>query len=442
VPRRTLLFIFAGVAVAYACYWRADRSPYARYLAEALEIVDQNYVEPVDGQKLFDGAMNGMVGRLDEYSGFISHEEATRFQQSLDQRFGGIGIEVALEPETEQLIVTTPVPATPAYRAGIGAKDKILRIGDRTVDSIPPKKRLETAVDLLRGKEGEAITLQVLPAGQEQPVEHRLVRAIIQVDSVLGDTRQPDNSWNYLLAGHDTIGYLRVTSFGERTVHEFARAMEWLDEHKCQSVVIDLRNNPGGLLNAARDICEMFIDADKLIVVTKDREGQVRDRYVATGRGAYREIPVVVLVNRGSASASEIVAACLQDQQRAKIVGQRTWGKGTVQHVIPVEGGQSVLRLTTASYWRPSDKNIHRFKQSLDSDTWGVQPDPGCEVIMDDKQMSSWFEQRRHRDVVYPPGRTRASTEAPADATQFDPVLRRGVELLTPGPLSEPAEKD
>jgi carboxyl-terminal processing protease len=173
----------------------------------------------------------------------------------------------------------------------------------------------------------------------------------------------------------------------------------------------------------------MFIQAGQVIVTTKDRDRRTREEYRGSGRGLYQHLPLVVLVNRGSASASEIVAACLQDNGRAKVVGQRTWGKGTVQHVIPVEGGQSVLRLTTASYWRPNGRNIHRFKQSTEADSWGVQPDEGCEVAMDDKQFAAWLEERRRRDVVYPPGKAPADRKV-EDATDFDPVLKRAVELL------------
>ena len=193
------------------------------------------------------------------------------------------------------------------------------------------------------------------------------------------------------------------------------------------------------MLTAARDVCDLFIDKGQLIVATRDRDGDIREEYRGTGHGPYRELPLAVLVNDQSASASEIVAACLQDHNRAKVVGERTWGKGTVQHVIPVEGGRSVLRLTTASYWRPSNKNIHRFKQSEDTDSWGVMPSPGCEVKMDKKDTSAWIEQRRRRDIVYPPGVAREPLQ-PADATEFDPVLRRALELFDKVPQAAPTQ--
>lgn len=440
MPRRTLILLLVSIAAGYVCYWRADRTPYARYLAEALELVDQNYVEPVDDQKLFDGAMQGMVSCLDDYSAFVSRDDAAQFQQTLDQKFGGIGIEVLLDAKTSQVIIATPIPDTPAYRAGIRPGDTIVAIDGQQVESFPAKERRKMAINLLRGKEGEPVTLGILHAGEAQPVEYKLVRAIIPVDYVLGDHREPDNSWNFLLTAHPKIGYVQVTSFGKQTVQEFTEAMHWLSRHDCRAVVIDLRNNPGGLLDSACEICDLFIESGQVIVTTRDRDGRIREEYRGSGRGPYQKLPLVVLVNHESASASEIVAACLQDHQRAKIVGQRTWGKGTVQHAIPIEGDKSVLRLTTASYWRPSERNIHRFRQSREDDAWGVSPDAGCQVVLTEQQFSSWLEARRRCDVVYPPG-TAPADRTPADATAFDPVLQRAIQLLDepPAPMATAA---
>lgn len=438
VPRRTLILLLVSIAVGYVCYWRADRTPYARYLAEALELVDQNYVEPVDNQKLFDGAMQGMVGCLDDYSAFVSREDAAQFQQTLDQKFGGIGIEVLLDPKTSRITIATPIPNTPAFRAGIRPGDTIVSIDGQQVDSFPAKERRKMTINLLRGKEGEAVVLGILHPGENAPVEYKLVRATIPVDYVLGDHRDADNSWNFLLTGHAHIGYVRITSFGKQTVQEFTAAMDWLSKHGCRALVIDLRNNPGGLLDSACEICDLFIGAGQVIVTTRDREGQIREKYEGTGRGPYQQLPIVLLVDHESASASEIVAACLKDHGRAKIVGQRTWGKGTVQHAIPIEGDKSVLRLTTASYWRPNGQNIHRFRQSRDSDPWGVSPDAGCEVALSEQQLIAWMEARRQCDVVYPPGTSPPDRQS-VDATSFDPVLKRAVAILDEAGSTEKA---
>ena len=251
---------------------------------------------------------------------------------------------------------------------------------------------------------------------------------------MLGDVREPDGSWNYLLPGTDRIGYVRVTSFGDLTVEEFETALEWLRQHKCRGLILDLRNNPGGLLDAAEEICDLFLPRGAVIVTTRGRDARVRNESCASGDGAYPKLPIVVLVNGQTASAGEIVAACLQDQHRAKIVGERSFGKGTVQNLIPVEAGQSRLKLTIATYWRPSEKNIHRMSSSKDSDEWGVKPDAGCEVKLDDEEQTAWHQGRRQRDGRLMPEDLTAekpsSGAAPESPVKFDRQLKRAVEVM------------
>ena len=430
MPRRSLALLVALMAVSFACYVRAERSPYGRYLAQAFDEIDDHYLERIDQRQLFDAGVKAMVGQLDTYSGFIGRDAATRFQESIDQRFGGIGVEVSQDPDSKLLVVTSPVLNTPAFRAGIRAGDTLVAIDGRSLDEIAPKKRMETAVKWLQGKEGEPVVVRYLRAGSAEPLEARLVRATIQVDSVLGDSRHERNAWNFLLAGHAGIGYVRMTQFGEQSVGEFHTALESLAERGCKELILDLRDNRGGLLKAAPEICRLFLPAGKVIVTTRDRSGKIKDRYATTEQGPYVDWRLVVLVNSESASASEIVAACLQDHGRAKIVGERTWGKGTVQHVIDLEGGHSRLRLTTASFWRPNGQNIHRFQASSDADPWGVRPDAGSEITLDSDQRARLVKERRKRDVVWPPG-VRPSDAAPlSDPAGFDPAIARAVTLL------------
>lgn len=424
MSRRSLLLIMMVALVSYACYRRADHNPYGRHFAEILEKIDRNYVEPVDDQKLFEGALEGMVGKLDDYSSFISRRETDQFRQTLDQKFGGVGIEVSVDPKTQDLMVMSPLVGTPAYIAGVRAGDKIVSIDGQSTKGFS----LKDAVGLLRGKEGEPVTLGVIHDGETKPVDYALVRKVIKVDSVLGDVRGPDDTWNFFLAGHPGIGYIRITTFGELTVKELRSALEWLAERHCRGAIIDLRNNPGGLLPAATETCDLFLDAGKPIVSTRGREGKVEEEIHSTGNGPYQKLPLVVLVNHYSASASEIVAACLQDHHRAVIVGERSWGKGTVQKVLPVEGGRSVLKLTTASYWRPSGRNIHRLKSAAETDPWGVDPDADCSVPMTDKELSAWLEYRRDRDIVRPTDKSGTSA-APIDLN-LDPALKRALEVL------------
>jgi len=452
MSRRTLCLIFAALAISYLCYERVDHNPYGRYFAEVLDQVDRNYVEKVDDQRLFETAVDRLVHQLDPYSSFIGQSKAARFHESLGQKFGGIGIEVSLDPDSKQLTVMSPLVGTPAYAAGVRTGDKILAVDGTSTTGFS----LDDAVKLLRGRPGDPVVIRVLHDGQSAPTDYQIKRSEIKVDSVLGDTRLPDGSWNFLLPGRDRLGYLRITSFGDRTVGELTSALGWLHEHDCQGLIIDLRNDPGGLLDAAKEACDLFLDKGDLIVSTRRRRAP-EEQFRASGRGPYPRLPLVVLVNHYSASASEIMAACLQDHDRAAVVGERSWGKGSVQNVIPIEGGRSILTLTTASYWRPSGKNIHRRENSKPTDVWGVSPNPGCEVKMSEDEFATWIEARRKHDVVAAkkrhssekPDMNRADAKAPDakapdaaeakpdgaaqpgdDPQSVDPQLKKAIEVL------------
>ncbi len=374
--------------------------------------------------------MRGMVGRLDDYSSFLPSKLKSRFDEALGQKYGGVGIEVNLDgdDDNKRLTVVSARVGGPAYQAGVLAGDQIVGIGEKNTESFT----LEDGLKLLRGDPGTQVTLRVRRAGYDKPLEFTITRALIKIDSVMGDVRQRDGSWNYLLPGTDRIGYVRIVSFGDLTVAEFTEAMQWLSDHDCRGLVIDVRNNPGGLLEAAEKVCDLFLPAGAVIVTTRGRDARVKQELRASGSGPYQDLPIVVLVNSMSASASEIVAACLQDHGRAKVVGERSFGKGTVQNLIPVEAGRSSLKLTIATYWRPSEKNIHRMSTSKDTDEWGVRPDPDGEVKLDPKQEVAWQEARRQRDGQAPTGAD-APDEAESNASdplKFDSQLRRSVELL------------
>lgn len=434
MPRRTLWLIFIVAITSLACYERADRNPYGRWFSEVLETIDRYYVEPVDDQKLFEGALDGMIGRLDEYSAFLPRSQASQFQETIDQQYGGIGIEVNLEGENKQLTVMSPLVGTPAYKAGVRAGDKIVAIDGK----VTANRSLNEIVGWLRGRPGDPVAISVLREGKDDPITFDLVRARIRVDSILGDLRSTDGSWNFFLPGEDKIGYIRINSFGETTLDELKAALARLSGSQCRGVILDMRNNPGGLLQGAEDVCDLFLPEGAVIVTTRGRDERVRKEAVATGSGPYQKLPLVVLVNDKSASAAEIVAACLQDHKRAIIVGERTWGKGTVQNVIPMEAGRSLLKLTIASYWRPSGKNIHKLDSSAADDEWGVKPTPGYEVKLDEKQTATMEEKRRQRDVVptQKPGQPAAVEGSPLE---FDSQLKEAVEVLQKEIAAEPA---
>jgi carboxyl-terminal processing protease len=395
---RNFCAIFLAAMVSVLCYERASRNRYVATLTDAMNIIQQHYVDPVDSRELFEGAIDGMISKLDPYCAYTNPTAYRRFQESLDQRFGGIGILVEVDPETRRLTVMNPLVGTPAHKAGIKPGDVILKIDDHDTEDMS----LEDSVTLMRGPEGSPVTLVIQHADDETPITLVLRRAKIPIESVLGDTRDAEGVWDYHLEENRRIGYIRIGNFGEQTTEEFRGALNTFKEpgSEIEALIIDLRNNPGGLLNAARDICDLFLDGG-VIVTTRGRGDVVTGQYTATaGVIVDEQIPVVLLVDRFTASASEIVAACLQDHHRASVCGERTWGKGTVQNIAPLEGGRSAIRLTTATYWRPNEQNIHKRRDATDDEEWGVRPDAGLEVALTDEERERVARQRRERDFA------------------------------------------
>ena len=426
MPRRNLYLLIAIAVVSLACYVKADSAYRSRYgqmaetFVEALKQIDQNYIEPVEERQLFEAALSGMVARLgDPYSAYEPPQEALEFRQQLDQKFGGIGVEVTVDPETRRLTVASPMIGTPAYEAGVLAGDQILAIDGESTEGLD----YEEARRRMRGDPGEPVTLSLLHPGQTVPQEIKLMRAIIKIPSVLGDQRDERGQWSFTLADHPNIGYLRVISFGEQTVSELEAALTELEKNDVRALVIDLRHNFGGILRAAVATCDMFID-DGVIVTTRGRDKQqVLEVFRATTKARCKTWPVVVLADHMTASAAEIVAACLQDHKRAIVVGERTWGKGTVQNILPLEGGKSALKLTVATYWRPNELNIHRSASAKDEDEWGVKPDAGFEVKLSTADQVRSAESRRQRDLE----QGKAGKERSA---LYDPPLDKAVEHL------------
>jgi len=423
MPRRNLFIMTAVAVVCMLCYQKAERGRFGRVLVDAMDQIHRRYVEPVAPEELFAGAMEGMVARLnDPYSAYIDPEQLQEFNEAIDARFGGVGIQVSLDPKTGELTVISPLAGTPAHRQGIRPGDHILRIDGRSTQGLS----LEDAVVLLRGRPGEPVALTVLHLGEQTPVELSIVREVIHVETVLGDLRRPDGSWDFFLQGQDGIGYVRITNFAERTTSELEDALAQLVEGGMKGLILDLRDNPGGLLRSAVEAGDLFVEKG-VIVSTRSRGGVVRDKFMARAGNEFAGFPIVVLVNRFSASAAEIVAACLQDYQLATVVGERTWGKGTVQEVIDLDARAGALRLTTATYWRPSGKNIHKPAGKENNGDWGVRPDEGCEVVLDDAALVRLREQRHRRDVYHPNGA--APAELP-DILADDPQLQRALERL------------
>jgi carboxyl-terminal processing protease len=433
MPLRNLSIIVLAFLISLACYLRAARNRYVATITEAMNIVSQEYVDEVDPRKLFEGAMDGMIGQLDEYSGYHPPDEYAQFQEDIDQKFVGIGIYVGYDQEKKRIYVIAPLTGTPAYEAGIKPDDTIVSIdGTSTADMT-----MQAATAKIKGRAGTSVTMEVLHPGETTPVKLSVKRASIAVDSVLGDLRGPDNQWVYRLAEHPRLGYIRIESFGERTAEELRAALETYREQgqDVQGLILDLRGNEGGLLDSAVEVCDMFLD-EGVIVRTVARNNIERDREVAH-RGVEFPLatPMVVMVDRFSASASEIVSACLQDHQRAIVVGQRSWGKGTVQNVIRMEGGRSAIRLTIARYFRPSGRNIHKSQGAKDEDDWGVRPSEGFDLALNEDEYQRFRRERRERDQRTSSGRLEwAPVEPPPEPAPTPPAppMPAGLQELPP----------
>ncbi|MBA3315874.1 MAG: S41 family peptidase [Planctomycetota bacterium] len=399
-----------------------------REFVDTFEQIDRNYVKEVDRKELMRAAITGMLTELDPYSSYIPPADLADFTQGIEQEFGGIGIQVQIDPETRRLTVVTPLPGTPAYRSGVLSGDVIMEVGGESTEGFT----VEDAVKKLKGKPGEAVTIGVLHKGSESVEQIELVREVIQVATVLGDRYKTDGTWDFMIDDADKVGYVRLTHFSRRTGEELRDALEQLQSKGMKGLVLDLRFNPGGLLSEAVEVCDLFLEKGT-IVSTKGRNVPERS-WEAHQPGTYSGFPIAVLVNRYSASASEIVSACLQDNDRAVVVGERTWGKGSVQNVIDIGGGASALKLTTASYLRPNGHNIHRFPDSKEEDEWGVKPDDSFEIKLSDDELRDYLIGRRKRDVIGSGDENR-----PKDR-QLDAALARLREKITGKPAQEPAK--
>jgi len=419
----TLVLVFlGGVSLGTA---RADTSSKPdddyyemfKVLVDAMDQVERNYVKEIDRRRLMEAAIEGVLGELDPYSDYIDPEELGEFRSSVESEFGGIGIQIS--SDAGELKVISPLVGTPAYRAGVLAGDRIVEIGGKTTEGLT----LSDAVKLLKGKPGSEVSLTVVHEADGEREKVTVTREIIHVETVLGDHRAEDDSWDFMIDGSEKIGYIRVSGFSRDTPRELREALDQVTKKKLRGLILDLRFNPGGLLSTAIEISDLFID-DGRIVSTEGRNSPERV-WNARKDGTYLGFPMVVLVNRYSASASEIGAACLQDHDRAVVMGERTWGKGSVQNVIELENGKSLLKLTTASYLRPNGKNIHRFNDSKDEDQWGVVPDKGYALRLGDAELLGLMDDRRRREGVLPqhdrPDEKETSAEAGAEETGDKP---------------------
>ena len=329
----------------------------ARLLAEVLEHVRKEYVEKISDQELIEAAIRGMVADLDAHSAFLDAQEFDEIRISTTGEYSGLGIEVALENGVVKVL--NPIEGTPAQKAGVLPGDTILAVDDVPVSV----ENLNDTIDRMRGKAGTAVKISIARADEKDPLEFTLARAAVQVHSVR----------DQLLDGG--VGYARISHFSETTAPDLERSLINLKKKNgapLKGLVLDLRNNPGGVLEAAVGVSDLFLE-DGVIVTANGRAPDARFEMDAHPGDALDGAPIVVLVNGGSASASEIVAGALQDHQRATLLGRQTYGKGSVQTVLPLSDGHAI-KLTTSKYFTPSGASIHEK---------GIKPD----VVVNEKDL-------------------------------------------------------
>ena len=347
--RRHLLLAAACAALFALGWWagrggaRADLYSNLDVFVEILHKVEDNYVDPVDGGKLVDGAIKGMLKGLDPYSQYLDRREYGQLQSVTEGSFGGIGIVVGVRDNYPTVI--SPIEGTPAWRAGMRSGDIIVTIDGKSSAGLS----IEEVADLLRGPKGAPVRLTVHREGEEKDQDYTIEREIIRTRSV-----------PYSFMAERGIGYVRLSGFSETSGEEVRHAIEALAAAGAQRLVLDLRLNPGGLLDQAVDVAEQFLPRNALVVYTHGRQRAQDNRYVARGTHPQLQWPLVVLVDNGSASAAEIVAGALQDLDRALLIGRTTFGKGSVQSVFPLNERSAALKLTTALYYTPSGRSIHR----------------------------------------------------------------------------------
>ena len=421
----TFLFIVLGAFIGWGKVHRVGADIDSTYeklkvLADVLSIVERNYVEAVNASNLINGAINGMLETLDPHSSFMTPEVFKEMQTETRGIFGGVGFEITIRDKV--LTVVAPIEDTPASRAGIQSGDQVLRVNGKSTKDM----NLMDAVKLMRGPQGTQVTITIMRSGFTEPKELTLTRAIIPIRSVRSKLLE------------EGYGYIKINQFIEKTHADMKTALNRLESNggTLKGLILDLRNDPGGLLEQAVKVADEFLESG-LIVYTEGRvEGQ-KMKFYAQKKAKEHDYPLIVLVNAGSASASEIVAGALQDHGRAVILGTQTFGKGSVQTIIPLEDG-SAIRLTTARYFTPSGRAIQ---------AQGITPDIVVQDLLPEARRTAPPRFIREKDLEHhirtegekvppektmekPPDKSKQKEAAAGAEIQEDPPLERALELL------------
>ena len=370
-----------------------------RQFASVLKLIRKNYVDnsKVDYDELIYGALQGMLSSLDRFSSFIPPKDYNLMREETEGEFGGIGVVISIKDNV--LTVIAPMEGTPGMRAGIMANDRIIKVEDKETANLT----LEQAVGLIKGKPGTQVNLTIFRPSTNETKTFSIERGIIEL-STIKDT-------HFIEQG---IGYVRVTQFNEKTIAALEKSIAELNEENLKGLILDLRNNPGGLLSSAIEVSSLFIPHRQLIVFTEGRQDSQKQDFFSSSGTKYLDFPIVIIINEGSASGAEIVAGCLQDYGRALLVGETSFGKGSVQSIIELDDG-SAVRLTTAKYYTPSKKVIHEH---------GVEPDFVVDVT-DEESYKLSVQRSRLKNIGH-----EEANENNVDDLIEDLQLTRSIEVL------------
>ncbi|MBI1825213.1 MAG: PDZ domain-containing protein [Planctomycetes bacterium] len=369
-------------------------------LVEVDALARQQYVDTIDDNRLVDGAIRGMMRELDPYSGYLSTKELPSFERRNRGDSYGVGVELGMQ--SGRIAIIAPVAGGPAERAGILAGDVLLSVDGRDLDG----RSVFDVEEMLAGRPGTRVSLRVQHFGGTEPEVISITRGIVSIHTVRGFARHTDGSWDYCVDPSVGVAYVRVSGFHANTLRDFDEALAGIEKDHARSLILDLRFDPGGLMNQAVEMVDRFV-SEGLILSTMSGRGAV-DEFFATEAATDSALKLVVLVNGSTASAAEIVAGSLQAQHRAVVVGERSFGKGSVQHLIHLVGRKAAVKLTVALYRLPDGRFIHRTEQNARGKSWGIQPD--VEVRLGDDETKAIQRSRQAVDNATDLDRSAGST--------------------------------
>ncbi|MCA6079425.1 MAG: S41 family peptidase [Endomicrobium sp.] len=382
-----------------------------KLMIEIMELIDIEYIYTTDPKDLATGAIEGVVAKLDPFSQYIGKEVYKEQEDENKGVYTGVGVVVAFRDNSA--IITSPIPGTCACKAGILPKDRIIKINDKSVIGIDEDKLLT----LLRGKAGEKIKITILRSNVSGEIEFNLIKEKIKIETVIAT----------LLDGG--IAYIRITSFNAQSVDDIKKTLVNYKKRGMRALILDLRNNSGGVLDSALNTINMFIKDKMLVFTIKGRDGEIKKECFTAGNGEFSDIPLVILVNECSASVSEMISGAMQDFRRALIIGNNTFGKGSVQKVIPLSGGAG-LRLTVARYYLPSGRGIDC--SNCENAKRGITPDIEVNVTAEEK--ARLYEQ--WKEIIFTEDKNRKLTAARKDKVE-DNVFNQALKIIKEGKVAE-----